>query len=87
MDNLNGIHIIDCKHIGCERLEEIQDTKEFKHFAEQFGNGMRLNGIVYLINTGIEEAVVRCNLLSVAVGEKLQSQNPFVDLEFPTEVS
>lgn len=59
MANMNGIRIIDCKNISDKHLRDIQDTKEFKAFAEQFVNGMKLNGIVYLINTGIEKDVVR----------------------------
>ncbi len=59
METLNGIHIIDCKNISNKPLKEIQDTQEFKTFAEQFGNGIKLNGIVYLINTEIENDVVR----------------------------
>ncbi|XP_037047184.1 flavonol synthase/flavanone 3-hydroxylase-like [Bradysia coprophila] len=58
MEHLNGIHIIDCKTISGKPLKEIENTIEFKDFAEQFGNGMKLNGIVYLINTGIEEAAI-----------------------------
>lgn len=59
MDNLNGIHIIDCSDICEKPLAEIQDTVEFKTFSEKFGNAIKLNGIVYLINTGIEKKVVR----------------------------
>ncbi len=59
MDTVNGIHIIDCKNINAKPLRDIQDTKEFKTFADEFGNGMKLNGIVYLINTEVGNEVVR----------------------------
>lgn len=60
MDNINVIHIIGCSKINTKPLAEIQDTEEFKNFSEKFGNAMKLNGIVYLINTGIEKETVRC---------------------------
>lgn len=59
MDNINGIHIIDCSDISAKPPEEIQETEEFKKFAEKFGSGMKKNGIVYLINTGIKKETVR----------------------------
>lgn len=58
MDNLNGIQIIDCKGISSKSLREIQETEEFKVFTKQFGDAMKLNGIVYLINTEVEKSVV-----------------------------
>lgn len=58
MEELNGIRIIDCKSISKKPLKDIQDTEEFKAFAKRFGDGIKLNGIVYLINTEIESGVV-----------------------------
>lgn len=58
MEIRNGIHVIDCANIS-KPLKEIQGTEEFKIFADQFGNAMKLNGIVYLINTEVENDVVR----------------------------
>lgn len=59
MENIHGIHVVDCANISKKPLSEIQDTKEFKIFTEQFGNAMKENGIVYLINTEVEKEVVR----------------------------
>lgn len=59
MEHLNGVHIVDCSDISKKPLNEIQHTKEFKVFTEQFGNAMKQNGIVYLINTEVEKDVVR----------------------------
>lgn len=59
MDNINGIHIVDCKFISQKPLREIQDTKEFKTFTDTFGKAIKQNGIVYLINTEVEPEVVR----------------------------
>lgn len=56
---VNGVHIIDCSEISKKTLQEIQDTKEFKIFTDQFGNAMKQNGIVYLINTEVDKEVVR----------------------------
>ncbi|XP_037037485.1 1-aminocyclopropane-1-carboxylate oxidase-like [Bradysia coprophila] len=58
METLNGIHIIDCKSICTSPLNEIQDTNEFQAFAERFGNGLKRNGIVYLINTAVDKTAV-----------------------------
>lgn len=57
MDNVNGIDIIDCSYIR-KPLEEIQDTQKFKTFTEKFGDALKLNGIVYLVNTEVENEVV-----------------------------
>lgn len=57
METRNGIHVIDCTNIT-KPLKDIQDTKEFKIFAEQFGIAMKLNGIAYLINHEIQSDVV-----------------------------
>lgn len=58
METLNGIHIIDCKSIGTKPLNEIQDTDEFKTFAQRFGSGLKRNGIVYLVNTTVDKTAV-----------------------------
>lgn len=65
MENIHGIHIVDCSNISNKPLNELQDTKQYKIFTEQFGNAMKQNGIVYLINTEIEKEVVRYNHLPV----------------------
>lgn len=57
MENVNGVHIIDCSCIR-KPLAEIQDTQDFKLFTEKFGNALKLNGIVYLVNTEVESEVV-----------------------------
>jgi hypothetical protein len=58
METLNGIHIIDCESLGTEPLNEIQCTDKFKTFAQRFGSGLKRNGIVYLVNTSVDEATV-----------------------------
>lgn len=62
METRNGIHVIDCSNIR-KPLREIQDTEAFKTFAEDFGNALKLNGIVYLINTEVENDMVSNKLV------------------------
>lgn len=76
METRNGIHVVDCSNIR-KPLKEIQDTEGFKTFAEEFVNALKLNGIVYLINTEVENDMVRYKPVCNNVKQKLFNANAY----------